>query len=180
MTLDTALWHEAPQISCLQWSDPPGPAENTPMKPFFSFLLPFFLWGNFLTIYIFACISIPCRKHGLCYKKDERLVKRPASLIPPQRGRRVGGVGCTYVRGQGPPWWWLWEAGDLRTHQTTWGSAGGRLQVACRWEQMGQGWLSIQVAWVRAALSCGFEGRGYAKPPLLCLAKRHREQSNYD
>lgn len=38
------------------------------------------------------------------------------------------------------------EARDLQTHQTIWGSAEGRLQVACRQELMGQGCLSIQVA----------------------------------
>lgn len=98
MILDTALWHETPQISCLQWRDPLGPTENISMKPFFPLLVPFFLWVNFLTIYIFACVSIPCRKCGLCYKKGERLVKRPASSVSAQPVSRVGG-GAAPTRG---------------------------------------------------------------------------------
>lgn len=93
----TALWQEGSQISCLQWRDPLGPTENIAMKPFY--LLSYFLWGNFLTIYIFACVSIPCRKYGLFYDKGERPVKRPGSSIPAQPLRMVCGGGAALTRG---------------------------------------------------------------------------------
>lgn len=85
-------------------------------------------------------------------------------------------------------WWGVAPRHGDRDHR---GSGCGKLgtseptrqceempQAACWGEEMGQGCLSIQVTWARAALSCGFEGHGSAKPPLLCFAKRRNKQSN--